>query len=107
MPTHNYMGLITELLSKRPLLSTDITKEMIFKFGIRDTYAKNLLSKYAKQRIIYSSYPLLFDNGQYAYSLEKGNNQYVNLLHHKPRLNNIYTEFIRYKIISQLDILKL
>lgn len=107
MPTRNYLEHIKNVLSTGAVLSGDITDALIYKFGIRKNYGRTLLHRYVKNKDIYTSYPLIFKSGQAAYSLNPGNNEYVHLLHLKPRLDVVYKVFLANRFISKYELLKL
>ncbi len=107
MAKTKYLDFIKKQLYGGEKLSSEITDAMVEKFKISKTYSRGLLKEFAKSRKIYSSYPLLFDSGQYGYSLEVGNNQYAALLPNKPKLEGVYYKFLLDNVISEYDIFKL
>jgi len=102
-----YLDFIKKLLSRGEKISSEITDKLMEEFKISRGYARNLIWDFAKDKKIFSSYPLKFDSGQYGYSLTEGNNQYVSLLYHKPKLEGVYYKFLEERVISEYDIHKL
>src|SRR5690554_2201652 len=107
IPSYDYKKFILELLNNTELLSSEITDSLTEKFGITKNYGRKIILKYVREGDIYSSFPLVFRSNQAGYSLSPGNNQYVHLLQHKPRLENAYMTFIKNGFISKYHLLKL
>lgn len=107
MPTNDYRTFLISMLEDKVLLSSEITDALSNKFGITKNYGRKLILKHVRARDIYSSFPLVFKSNQAGYSLIHGNNQYISLLHHKPRLENVYMAFIQNGFISKYHLLKL
>lgn len=105
-----HYAFIKAVLSKeKALLSEDITNILHKKYGIEINTAKVKLSRWVKEKRLFNSAPLVFDNGSYAYSLNNSNNNYWDIvMQKKPLLGNILQRIKKNGgLISQLEVMKI
>jgi hypothetical protein len=93
----------------RAALSTDIADALIEEFSLENSNAKKIVSRLAKNRMIYTSDPLRFKDGAFACSTYEGYSQYrLLVMKHMPLLNAVLDRFKNNKgIISYFEIAKL
>jgi hypothetical protein len=97
------------LRSQKSVLSPTLESDLEKRFRLSHSYAKTILSRLVKEGLIYSSYPLTFAFGALGISLEKGSNNFLNLLSvHKPYLLEIFSFLDAHSgVISPFEIKRL
>lgn len=109
MKNKDYLKFIKKCIKNHALLSSVLEEKLVKKFNIRPDYARKIVSKFIKEKSIYSSENLLFDNGARGCSLSASKNEYLCLLNeYKNYLFQIF-EFMDSNdgIISKQDICKI
>lgn len=107
MPSYDYNKYIVELLQTGAMLGSDITRALKEKFKKTESHCRKILNRTKENKIIFDSYPLVFNNGQFGYSLESSRKNFESLLEYKPRLYAAYTLLNTENIVSEIKLLKI
>lgn len=107
MPSYDYNKFIVELLKTGAMLGSDITFALKEKFNKTESHCRKILNRAKDSKIVYDSYPLVFNNGQFGYSLESSRDNYKSLLKYKPRLYEAFMLMNRDLIVSKIKLLKI
>ena len=82
----DYKQHILNLFTKRKvaILGETIVSSLVVKFNIKRDTARKILSLAVKEKILFSSAPLRFQHGQFAYSNINNKSSFNQLLSHRP-----------------------
>lgn len=103
-----YLDLIRQIISKKPVITTEITKRLVDDFEITEFNARKVISKLIKEGKLFACENLLFDSGsRLIYKTSNKEMFYSALIEYKPYLYYLIKILDNYKILSFLDIYKL
>ena len=107
MPSYDYNKYIVELLKTGAMLGSEITLALKAKFDKTESHCRKILNRAKDSKIVFDSYPLVFNNGQFGYSLESSRDNYISLLKHKPRLYEAFSLLAKDIVVSKIKLLKI